>query len=82
MNQEFLKLDSSESWVFMAIKKKKKKKGILNSSRKRCNISTEGTFLMLEKFCFFGLKTRLSFTRVPAGYIEFFLAAQWPVPVS
>lgn len=38
---------------------------------------------MLEKFCFFGLKTRLSFTGVPAGdYIEFFFAAQGPDPVS
>lgn len=32
---------------------------------------------MLEKICFFGLKTRLSFTRVPAGdYIDFFFFFQ------
>lgn len=38
---------------------------------------------MLEKFCFFGLKTRVSFTGVPAGdYVVFFLAAQGPDPVS
>lgn len=48
-----------------------------------CNISAKDPFLMLKKFCFFGLQTKLSFTRVTADdYIEFSSAAQWPDPVS
>lgn len=67
--------------------KQQQKKLVLTLPGERCKISPKDTSLILEKICFFGLKTRLSFTRVPADdYVYFFkiffLAVKWPDPLS